>query len=139
MYITGELLLLYHSAWCATYQDFTLFVSIFLFSARGRGKRNIEKPSFSALLFSFFLSRVYCHVIPHRVLLSRKNLGESCIRTWLCWSSEATENRNIKKVLHRLTLQSTTRIEFRRVKNILTKKFEAMYCMRWGCGIKWVF
>ena len=81
MYITGELLLLYHSAWCATYQDFTLFVSIFLFSARGRGKRSIEKPSFSALLFSFFLSRVYCHVIPHRVLLSRKNLGESCIRT----------------------------------------------------------
>ena len=47
-----------------------------LFLARGKGKKSIEKPFFSALLFSLFPSRVYYHVIPQET-------GESCIRTCL--------------------------------------------------------
>ena len=61
----------YHSAWCTTYQNYFPFSSLL---ARGRGKKGRKKPSFSALLFSFFPSRVYCHVIPYRVLFSNKKL-----------------------------------------------------------------
>ena len=60
----------YHSEWCTNYQD-----PFSLITARGKGKRERERNlSFSALLFSFFPSRVYCHVIPHRVLFSHKKL-----------------------------------------------------------------
>ena len=65
----------YHSAWCTTYQDSTLYVSISLFLAKGRGKRTIENPSFSALIFSFFSKQgVLQCFIPQRVLFSRKKL-----------------------------------------------------------------
>jgi len=46
-----------------------------LFLARGKGKRE-RNPFFSALLYYFFPSRVYCHIIPHRVLFSDKKLEQ---------------------------------------------------------------
>jgi len=65
----------YHSALCTTYQDSSSYVSIFLVSGKREGKER-ERETFSALLFSVFPSRVYCHVIPHRVLFSYKNWRE---------------------------------------------------------------
>jgi len=42
-----------------------------LFLARGSGKRERER---THNFFLFFPSKVYCHVIPHRVLFSYKKL-----------------------------------------------------------------
>ena len=65
----------YHSA-CM--EDST--VSIFLVSGKREGRERVREregeinPSFSSLSFSYFPSRVYCHVIPHRVLFNHKKL-----------------------------------------------------------------
>ena len=65
----------YNSALCTTNQDSTLYVSIFLISSKRKGVEERTHPhSISALLFSLFSSRVYCHVIPHRVLFRHKKL-----------------------------------------------------------------
>jgi len=51
-----------------------------LFLARGKRKSEKERNlSFSALLFSFFPCRVYCHFIPHRVLFSHKKKLERVV------------------------------------------------------------
>ena len=45
----------YHSAWCTTYQDSTLYVSIFLVSGKREGEeKNRETPPFLHYYFLFF-------------------------------------------------------------------------------------
>ena len=51
-------------------------LNIFLVSGRGREKKSVENPSFTAL-FSFF----QCHVIPHRGSVQPQETELSCIRT----------------------------------------------------------
>ena len=57
--------------------------SFFLFLARGRGNRSVEKPSFSALLLYFFPNMVYCHVLFHTGFCS-------AARNWREWYKNLT-------------------------------------------------
>ena len=83
----------YHSAWCTTYQDSTFYVSIFLVSVKREvEKEHRETPPSLHYYFLFSKYGILPCLIQHRVLLRCKKIGESCIRTWPCWSFEATEN-----------------------------------------------
>ena len=53
----------YHRAWCTTYQDFTLCVSIFLVSAKREGKKRERNPSSLLCTIIFSFSHVGCTVM----------------------------------------------------------------------------
>ena len=69
----------YHSAWCTQQLSRFYFLCFHFpcFWQDGRGREAQRNPSFSALLFSFFPSMVYCHVLFHKGFCSAaRNLRE---------------------------------------------------------------
>ena len=74
----------YHSAWCATFQYSTLYVSIILVSGKRVGEER-EGETLPSLHYYFLFSpsSVYCHVIPHRVLFSNKKLETMTVLSFL--------------------------------------------------------
>ena len=63
----------YHSAWCTTYQDSTLYVSIFLVSGKREGEeKHRETLLLCTIIFFFSKWGVLPCFISHRVIFSRK-------------------------------------------------------------------